>query len=95
MTTPCRVTVELRQHELAEADAEEIWERKLAIFREDPYSHCEWNIEEFSVYDMLDIVLDALLPDFDMEAAVNYRANQCARKDALAAIASAVGKVEL
>jgi|GEM_PF-5822774 len=71
------------------------YELKLSLFRQDPYSYCEYNILAFSIYDMLNMCLEALLPDFDMEAAVEYRENACARKDLLAAIRDSVEKIEL
>ena len=60
-----RNDIETRQHELSEEQAERLYEIKLSIFRQDPYSHCEWNIEAFSKYDLLSLALEVMLPDFD------------------------------
>lgn len=88
-------TAALSQYEADNDRAELSYERKLSLFRVDPYSFCEWNIDAFSKYDLLSVALDALLEDFDTEAAVSYGGpNQCARKDILAAIEDSVQKVE-
>jgi len=86
-------TVSLRLHELRQDRLDAEYERKLAEFKRDPYSYCEWNIEAFGIYDMLGVVLEVLLPDFDAD--ISLPANQCARKDLLAAIRDSVDKVEL
>jgi hypothetical protein len=91
-----RHDIELARFEQAQDAAEIVNEQKLAIFREDPYSFCEWNIDAFSKYDMLAIVLEYLLPDFDQMAADNYsKASQLARKDLLVAIQDSAEKVEI
>ena len=89
-------TAALSQYEADQDRAEQEHERKLSIFRSDPYSYCEWNIDAFSKWDLLSVALSTLLEDFDTESAVSYGGpNQCARKDILAAIEDSVQRIEL
>lgn len=89
-------TAALDQFERQLLRNEREYKRKLAEFRNDPYSYCEWNIDAFSKYDLLSIALEAILADFDDEAAKNFGAsNQCARRDILAAIEGSVQEIEL
>lgn len=91
---PDAVAADLRKWESEQDRLTEEYERKLAEFKRDPYSYCEWNIDAFSKYDLLAVALEYLLPDFDPDM-VDEKAGQCNRKDILAAIRDSVDKVEL
>jgi hypothetical protein len=88
-----RNDVETRAFERSADQAEQVFERKLAIFRDDPYSYCEANLAAFGIYDLLGVALEALLFDFD--ESLDFKASPCARADTFAAIRDSIEKVEL
>ena len=90
-----RNEVETRAYERHESRLESEWELKLAEFRRDPFTYCAENLDAFGKTDLLDIALESILQDFDMDAAVEHKANQCAHKDMLAAITDSIWRIEL
>ena len=73
------------------------WETKLAIFRQDPWSECEWRITDFQplIYALLDLALDEVLSEIDEQLGADYRPNPESRKQVVQAVKDVIAGVEI
>ena len=95
MGIPCRHEIESRQFQRTEDALDADFEVKLGLFRQDPYSECEWHITKFQdhIWQMLDICLEALLSDVDEQFGADYRANKDSREQLVQVIRDVIAEV--